>query len=785
MSKPNFKPYTAPAGGWGSAYSVANILIRQKVSPKNASLLLKQNKAVEGFACVSCAWAKPHPAKPLEFCENGAKATAWENTSQRCGPEFFAAHPVTELLNWADFDLERQGRLTHPMRYDAASDRYQPVSWDQAFEEIGRELKAMADPDEVAFYMSGRASLETAYMFGVLARMYGTNNLPDSSNMCHESTSVALPESIGVPVATVTLHDMKKMDGMLFFGQNTGTSSPRMLHQLQEARERGAPIITFNPIRERGLERFANPQSPAEMVTPKETVISTQYHQLQIGGDIAAIAGMCKALFDLDDQAIAAGTPRVLDVAFIEQHTHGFEDFERTVRGYDWPQLERRSGLSRGAMESAARSYASCERVIAAYGMGLTQHRYGVQTIQMLVNLLLLRGNMGKEGAGILPVRGHSNVQGQRTVGITEKAAKVPADNLRRQFGFEPPSDDGVNTVEACEGILAGRIKGFVAMGGNFVRAIPDTLQMEPAWRRMRLSVQVATKLNRTHLITSEVSYILPCLGRTEIDRQASGEQYNTTEDSTGCIRAWRGVATPAHDGLLSEPAIVARLAKAAVAPNPKLDWDAWVADYNLIRDAIAESYPDIFHDFNVRMMEPGGFHRPLGVSKREWATETGKANFINPPSLCEDPDTEKGGHERRDVLQLMTLRSNDQFNTTVYGYNDRFRGINGTRAVIMMNRNDIGRLGLAEGDKVEAITVTDDGVHRVVAPLRVTPYDIPEGCCAGYYPECNALLPVWHHAERSKVPAAKSIPVRLRKMLHLNDRTSVPIEPLPPAGAA
>ncbi|MBA1273183.1 FdhF/YdeP family oxidoreductase [Stutzerimonas azotifigens] len=785
MSKPNFKPYTSPAGGWGSAYSVANILIRQKVSPRNAALLLKQNKAVEGFACVSCAWAKPHPAKPLEFCENGAKATAWENTSQRCGPDFFARHSVTELLNWADFDLERQGRLTHPMRYDPASDRYQPVSWDEAFEEIGRELKAMADPNEVVFYMSGRASLETAYAFSILARMYGTNNLPDSSNMCHESTSIALPESIGVPVATVTLHDMKKMDGMLFFGQNTGTSSPRMLHQLQEARERGAPIITFNPIRERGLERFANPQSPAEMVTPKETVISTQYHQLQIGGDIAAIAGMCKALFDLDDQAIAAGSRRVLDVAFIEQHTHGFEDFERKVRGYDWKQLERRSGLTRGAMEAAARSYASCERVIAAYGMGLTQHRYGVQTIQMLVNLLLLRGNMGKEGAGILPVRGHSNVQGQRTVGITEKAAKAPADNLRRQFGFEPPSEDGVNTVEACEGILAGRIKGFVAMGGNFVRAVPDTLQMEPAWRRMRLSVQVSTKLNRTHLITGQVSYILPCLGRTEIDRQATGEQYNTTEDSTGCIRAWRGVATPAHEGLLSEPAIVARLAKAALAPNPKLDWDAWVADYNLIRDAIAESYPDIFHDFNVRMMEPGGFHRPLGVSKREWATETGKANFINPPSLSEDPDTEKGGHERRDVLQLMTLRSNDQFNTTVYGYNDRFRGINGTRAVIMMNRNDIGRLGLAEGDKVEAITVTDDGVHRVVAPLRVTPYDIPEGCCAGYYPECNALLPIWHHAERSKVPAAKSIPVKLRKMLHLTDRSSVPIEPLPPAGAA
>lgn len=766
MSQPTFKPYRAPSGGWGSAYSVANILIREKIPLAGAALLLKQNKPIDGFACVSCAWAKPHPPRTLSFCENGAKATAWENTSRRCGPEFFAAHRVTELLNWTDFDLEHQGRLTHPMRYDAASDTYRAVSWDQAFAEIGQELEAMEDPNQVVFYMSGRASLETAYMYGVLARMYGTNNLPDSSNMCHESTSVALPESIGVPVATVTLNDMEKTDGLFFFGQNTGTSSPRMLHELQEARERGAEIITFNPIRERGLERFVDPQSPREMLTPDSTVISTQYHQLAIGGDIAAVTGICKALLALDDEAQTAGTPRVLDVDFIAQHTHGFEAFEQRVRGYAWSVLERRSGLSRAAMEAAATAYAGCQRVIVAYGMGITQHRHGVEAVQMLVNLLLLRGNMGKEGAGILPVRGHSNVQGQRTVGITEKAAQVPVDNLRRQFGFEPPSEDGVNTVEACEGIIDGSIKGFIAMGGNFVRAVPDSSRIEPAWRRLRLSVQVSTKLNRSHLVTGEVSYILPCLGRTEIDRQATGEQRHTTEDSTACIRAWRGAAEPAGDLLLSEPAIVARLAKAALEPNPNLDWDAWVGNYDLIREAIAESYPEIFHDFNVRMMEPGGFHRPLGASQRRWDTETGKANFINPPELAADPDTEEGGHERHDVLQMMTLRSNDQFNTTVYGYDDRFRGINGTRAVIMMNRNDIVRLGLAEGDQIEAVTEVDDGVHRSVGPLRVTPYNIPERCCAGYYPECNVLLPVWHHAKRSKVPAAKSIPVRLRKVI-------------------
>src|SRR5690606_16799330 len=377
-----------------------------------------QNKPIDGFACVSCAWAQPHRTRPLSFCEDGAQATAWENTTRRCGPQFFAAHTVTELLNWTDFDLENQGRLTHPMRYDAASDRYREVTWEQAFAEIGDELKAMSDPNQVVFYMSGRASLETAYMYALLARMYGTNNLPDSSNMCHESSSVALPESIGVPVATVTLNDMERTDGLFFFGQNTGTSSPRMLHELQDARRRGAEIVPFNPIRERGLERFVDPQSPREMLSPDSTVISTQYHQLAIGGDIAAVTGICKALLAMDDAAQQNGQARVLDLDFIAQHTQGFEAFAQWVRNHRWPVLERRSGLSRTAMEAAATAYARCQRVIVAYGMGITQHRHGVEAIQMLVNLLLLRGNMGKEGAGILPVPGHSNVQGQRTVGI-------------------------------------------------------------------------------------------------------------------------------------------------------------------------------------------------------------------------------------------------------------------------------------------------------------------------------------------------------------------------------
>lgn len=762
---PRFKPYRGPSGGWGSAYSVGSILLRERAPLTGALALLKQNRPIDGFACVSCAWAKPHPSKPLAFCENGAKATAWETTSLRCTPEFFAQHRLSELRNWSDYALEQQGRLTHPLRWDAASDRYLPISWDEAVSEIGAQLKALADPDEAVFYASGRASLEASYLWQLFARLYGTNNLPDSSNMCHESTSVALPESIGVPVGTVTLNDFAKTDGVMIFGHNTSSNSPRLLHDLEAARGRDAPILTFNPLRERGLERFTNPQSPTQMLSGRSIVISTHYHQVAIGGDAAAIAGICKALLALDDEALDSGQPSVLDRFFIEQHTQGFEAFEQALRAYAWADLERRSGLTRGAMEGAAKVYAGCQRVIAIYGMGLTQHRHGVTNIQMLVNLLLMRGNLGKEGAGICPVRGHSNVQGQRTVGITEKVAQVPVDKLREQFAFEVPEKDGVSTVDACEGIIAGRIKAFLSLGGNFVRAAPDTDRLEPAWSKLRLSVQIATKLNRSALIHGENAYLLPCLGRIEIDLQATGEQRHTTEDSTACIRAWHGVVKPAGELLRSEPAIIAALASATLPANPRTDWRAWVGDYGLIRDAIATSYPEIFHDFNTRMLEPGGFHRPLGASQRQWATESGRANFMVPSTLAVNDDVEPDP-ERRDVLNLMTIRSNDQFNTTVYGYNDRFRGIHGTRSVILMHRNDMTRLALNEGDQVQVSSAADDGVQRSVGPLRVTPHDIPEGCCAAYYPECNPLVPLWHHEEKAKVPASKSIPVTLRRLI-------------------
>jgi len=685
-----------------------------------------------------------------------AGQAAWEVTNKTVDATLFTKYTLAELRGWSDNALEEQGRLTAPMRYDAASDRYAPVSWSDAFAEIGRELKAL-DPRSVVFYTSGRASLEASYMYQLFGRMYGTNNFPDSSNMCHESTSVALPPVIGVPVGTVHLEDFEQTDCILFFGHNTTTNAPRMLHPLQEAAQRGVPIITFNPLRERGLERFTNPQDPIQMVAGG-TRISSQYHQVRFGGDAAAILGICKAVIEADDAARSAGHARIVDVSFIEQHTHGFDAFADFCRKQSWTDLERTSGLCQAAMSQAASTYMAAKAVIANYGMGVTQHRHGVETVKMIVNLLLLRGNIGKRGAGISPIRGHSNVQGQRTVGISEKTKLVPLDKLKELYGFEPPREDGLTTVDACKGILKGEVRGFVSLGGNFVRCIPDRSLMEPAWTKLRLSVQIATKLNRTHLVPGEVTYLLPCLGRIEIDQQASGAQAVAMEDSTACIHGSRGQRKPVADRLLSEPRIIAEMAKATLSRNPNVDWDAWVGDYALVRDAIERTYPDQFKDFNTRMFEPGGFARPLGARERKWHTPNGKANFTVPKAAIDVPQIRDG------VFELMTIRADGQFNTTVYNEDDRFRGIYGSRDVVLMNADDMAALGLAQGDLVTLETAADDGVERRLGELQVVPYDVPPGGIVGYYPECNVLIPLWHFAVGSKVPAAKSVPVRISR---------------------
>jgi molybdopterin-dependent oxidoreductase alpha subunit len=787
------RDYPGPAGGWGSAKSVAEILLREHTPFDGPSLLAYQNKP-EGYMCVSCAWAKPAKTHPLEFCENGAKATAWEITHRRADPAFFAAHTLAELETWRDHNLEEQGRLTHPMRWDARSDKYVPIPWEQAFEEIGNELRAMA-PETVEFYTSGRASLEAAYMYQLCARMYGSNNLPDSSNMCHESTSVGLPESIGASVGTAILSDFQNCDCIFYIAQNVGTSSPRLLHDLQDAVERGVKVVAINPLRERGLERFLNPQAPSQMLTGKETPIASSYYQVKSGGDIAALFGICKALIEADDllkssgastvvgnddkpadpanaamvafaaSIAAADKKHVLDHGFINEHTAGFEEFAAAARNHRWSELERVSGLTREQMIEAAQTYANANAVLIVYGMGLTQHVMGVDNVHMVANLALLRGNIGKPGANICAVRGHSNVQGQRTVGITEKPGLVPLDKLSALYNFEPPQWTGHTAVEACQSMLEGRTKGFVALGGNFLRAVPDTEAVEPAWRKLRLTVAVATKLNRSHLVHGEIAYLLPCLGRLEVDEQATGPQAVSMESSVAHFHGSRGRVKPASPELLSEPAIVAGLAQATLRGKGTAPWTEWVNNYATIREAIERTYPETFKDFNKRMFQPGGIPRPLPARERKWVTRNGKANFLTPQRLFPDFAVGDGA---TDVLHLTTLRSNDQFNTTIYGYSDRFRGVDGTRLVLFMNPADIERLGLAEGDAVELVTAAYNGRMRSLSGLRVVAYGIPAGCCASYYPEANPLFPLEHHDAKAKTPGYKLLPVHVRRAQEL-----------------
>ncbi|GAY24211.1 FdhF/YdeP family oxidoreductase [Sphingobium fuliginis] len=747
--------YDGTEGGWGSIKGMAEIAWREKPTPAVLNTLRRQNK-VKGFMCVSCAWTKPAHPHAAEFCENGAKATLWELTSRRCTPEVLARHKVGELRTWKDHDLEQLGRLTHPMRFDRASDRYVPCSWDEAFEAIGRELKAI-DPRDAVFYSSGRASLETSYLYALFARAYGHNNLPDSSNMCHETTSVALKKLIGSPVGTCVLADFDLCDAIFFFGQNTGSNSPRLLHPLQEAVKRGVKIVTFNPIREKGLEVFKNPQSPTEMLTPKATQISTLYLQVKAGGDIAAITGLIKHVLAEEERKWREEQRHVLDIDFIEQHCTGFEALKAHVEATGWEEIERESGLARADLQQAAQIYIDAPRSIAMYGMGLTQHVHGFENLAALTNLWLLKSNIGRDGTGISPVRGHSNVQGQRTVGISEKPELVPLDRIARQYGFDPPREEGMNTVKACEKILSEEVKAFIGLGGNFVRAIPEREKMEEAWQRLRLTVQIATRLNRSHLINGEIAYLLPCLGRSEEDMQASGPQAVTMEDSLSCIHGSLGKNKPASDHLKSEVAIVAGMAKATLPPNPKLEWDAWTADYARIRDRIEESYPDQFHDFNDRVFTPGGFYRGNSARERIWKTESGKAQFTVPKTMSSVGFEPAVGRYR-----LVTLRSNDQFNTTIYGYSDRLRGIEGTRDVVLMNPEDMGAAGLRAGQVVSLASDAGDGVHRQVDGLAVTPFLLPRGCLGAYYPEMNPLVPLWYHDEQSKTPAAKGVPVRI-----------------------
>jgi len=746
--------YGNAAGGWGSLRGVTRIFGEDRHAPHALKVLARLNKP-GGVMCSSCAWAKPANPHHFEFCENGAKATLWELSSARCGPDFFAAHTVSELKAWTDHDLEKAGRLTHPLRYDADQDRYVAVDWQQAFAEIGRELKALA-PRETVFYSSGHAGLEASYLYALYARVYGHNNLPQSSNMCHETTSVNLKELIGVPVGTCTLEDFEQCDAIFFFGQNTGTNSPRFLHQLKAAVERGCRIVTFNPLREKGLIEFVDPQDLVQMTLGRATPISNAYYQVRPGGDIAVMTGMIKHVLAAEDTRPG----EVLDHAFIAEHTEGFEDMVAAVRAANWEDIESHSGLTRMMIEQAAEVYLRARNVIGIYGMGLTQHVHGWLNLGMLVNLLMLRGHIGRPGAGISPVRGHSNVQGQRTVGIAERTASVPLDTLEQLFDFKAPRDDGLNAVHAAQGVLDGSIKAMLSLGGNLVRALPDRERVEAAWPDLRLTVHVSTKLNRSHLAPGHVSYVLPCLGRTDRDLQAGVAQTVTMEDSLSHIYGSLGEADPPGDQVLSEVAIIAGMAKSTLAPSPKRDWDGWTADYGLVRDLIAKTYPDEFARFNERMNQPGGFYRGNAARDRRWETPSGKARFSAPDRMSALGQDAGATAARPEHCTLVTLRSNDQFNTTVYGYSDRLRDLEGSRDIVLINREEMRRRGLQEGQRVSLRCAIEDGIERRVANLAVTPYDLPDGCVAGYYPELNGLVPLSYHEERSTTPAYKGAPV-------------------------
>jgi molybdopterin-dependent oxidoreductase alpha subunit len=747
---PGIRPYNGPAGGWGALKATAQA-VRQQMEVVQAPVLLLRTNQPTGFDCPGCAWPDKEHKSTFQFCENGAKAVTWEATSKRVTPEFFAQRTVTSLLALSDHELENFGRLTHPMAYDAASDTFREVSWEDAFTRIGQVMRELETPDQAEFYTSGRASNEAAYLFQLFAREFGTNNFPDCSNMCHEATSVGLPRSIGIGKGTVSLDDFDHTDFIISIGHNPGTNHPRMMGTLHEAARRGVPIIVFNPLRERALERFADPQSIVEMATYGSTNIASTYYQVKAGGDAAALKGIMKALLALD-----AARGDALDHDFIAQHTQGLDALVADLQATSWDDIEKHSGLPRASLEQVADAYSRSTAAIVTYGMGITQHNKGTANVRLIADLLLLRGNIGKRGAGICPLRGHSNVQGNRTVGITEKPSERFLRNLEDVFGFSPPRAHGHDSVQAMQAMIAGQVQALICLGGNFAMAMPDPERCFAAMKQLRLSVHLGTKLNRSHLLVGKETFILPVLGRTELDVQASGPQSITVEDSMSMVHASAGGLKPASVHLRSEPAIVAGMAR-AVLPGSKVDWLGLVDDYDRIRALIERTIPG-FDDYNARIRVPGGFRMPLPPTERRWPTPSGKAMFSVFPGIRESNTAWED-----DVLTLVTIRSHDQYNTTIYGLDDRYRGVFGRRDVLFMNPDDLAALGLEHGDRVDIDTATE-GRQLTLRNLTAIEYSIARGTVAAYYPEANVLVPLDYIDQDSGTPSYKSVPVRVRR---------------------
>lgn len=752
---PVLRPAPKVAAGLASVLKTGQYVWGDAGIIRGTRALLKINQ-IKGFDCQSCAWPSADADRHVaEFCENGAKALAHEATRARVDPGFFSRHSVHSLRERSDHWLGRQGRLTHPMILREGADHYEPISWEDAFSTIGDQLNRLSDPFEAAFYTSGRTSNEAAFLYQLFVRLYGSNNLPDCSNMCHESSGAALSQAIGIGKGTVTLEDFEKAEAIFIAGQNPGTNHPRMLASLEAARRRGARIVAINPLPEPGLNRFRNPQhfkNPLRALStafgPGASLIDLHL-PVRINGDTAVFKGIMKAMLEEEDRLPGS----VFDHEFILTHTHGYPELIQDLRLADWDEIETQAGISATDIRKAAAIAMGASSIICCWAMGLTQHREAVGTIQTIVNFLLLRGNIGRPGAGVCPVRGHSNVQGDRTMGIWERMPGRFLDRLGTEFGFEPPSRHGTDMVETIEAMLTGRIKALIAMGGNFLSAAPDTEKTAEALRQCLLTVQVSTTLNRSHLITGRTGLILPCLGRSEVDQQRTGPQFVTTEDSMGVINSSRGQLAPASRDLRSEPAIVCGLAAATIGDRAGIDWDGFAADYDRIRERIERVIPG-FEDYNRRTRE-GPFSLPNPPrDKREFRTASRRAEFHVHPIPRTDPGPDR--------FILMTIRSHDQFNTTIYGLDDRYRGVFNGRRVVFMNPEDMAGLGLQQGDPVD-LASHFEGETRRVEGFFAAPFPIPLRCAAAYFPEANPLVPLRSVAAISNTPTSKSIIVTIQ----------------------
>ncbi|UHG94131.1 FdhF/YdeP family oxidoreductase [Spirosoma oryzicola] len=748
------KPETEAAGMSAIVASFEHVLRGTNVSRGWKALANLNQK--DGFDCPSCAWPDPDGKRsPIaEYCESGAKAVADEvMTKHTASPVLFQRYSVAELIEKSDLWLGQQGRLTQPLVLRPGATHYVPIDWSEAFDLIADQLNALESPDEAIFYTSGRASNEAAFVYQLFVKMFGTNNLPDCSNMCHESTTVALTDTLGLGKATVTYEDYETADVVMIMGQNPGTTAPRMLTPMEEMKRKGGKIIAVNPLHEAGLLAFKYPQSPRDMLFGGEKLADV-FLQVRINSDLALLKAMCKLLIAEEKKAAMAGEPgKVLDLHFIEQYTSGYESFVKSLDHFDLNELAAQCGLTVEQIQQAVDLFKYTPKLIICWAMGLTQHKNGVATISEVINLLLLKGSIGIKGGGASPIRGHSNVQGDRTMGVWEKTKPELLEALERVFQFKPPRENGYDAVASVKAMHEGKGKVFFGLGGNFTMAMSDTNFTAEGLRKCRLTVHVSTKLNRSHLIHGETALILPCLGRTDHDIQASGPQFISCESTTGVVAQSHGILDPVSPYLKSEVAIICELAKATLGEKSTVDWDSLVADYDRIRDLIAQTIKG-FDNYNQKVRQPGGFYLPNDPRDRVFKnTSDGKAHFtVNAPTP----------HElQSDELLLMTIRSHDQFNTTVYKNADRYRGVHNERRVVFMHPDDIASLGLQEKQAVD-LHSRYDGETRTAHRFIVVPYDIPRGCTAAYFPETNVLVPIDQMAEKSHTPISKSIVVKV-----------------------